>query len=97
MTTAELLIVDDLFLCKFHHAAGDELSDVIVARYEKSLDDHHLETVPWTTGRDSLGMAVVVTRILDRLMHHGPLLKLEGKRWRLKEAAARVAKQGAAK
>ena len=30
--------------------------------------------------------------LLDRLMHHGHLLKFEGKSWRLKEAAARVAK-----
>jgi DNA replication protein DnaC len=32
---------------------------------------------------------VVVTPLLDRLMHHGHLLKFEGKSWRLKEAAAR--------
>jgi len=31
--------------------------------------------------------------LLDRLMHHGHLLKFEGKSWRLKEAAARVAKR----
>jgi DNA replication protein DnaC len=35
---------------------------------------------------------VVVGPLLDRLMHHGHLLKFEGKSWRLKEAAARVAK-----
>ena len=29
----------------------------------------------------------------DRFMHHGHLLKFEGKSWRLKEAAARVAKR----
>jgi DNA replication protein DnaC len=38
-----------------------------------------------------LGDVVVVTPLLDRLMHHGHLLKFEGKSWRLKEAAARVA------
>ena len=27
-------------------------------------------------------------------MHHGHLLKFEGKSWRLKEAASRVAKRG---
>ena len=40
-----------------------------------------------------LGDVVVVTPLLDRLMHHGHLLKFEGKSWRLKEAAARVAKR----
>lgn len=39
-------------------------------------------------------VVVVVTPLLDRLMHHGHLLKFEGKSWRLKEAAARVAKRG---
>ena len=43
-----------------------------------------------------LGDAVVVTPLLDRLMHHGHLLKFEGKSWRLKEAAARVAARTAA-
>ena len=41
-----------------------------------------------------LGDVVVVTPLLDRLVHHGHLLKFEGKSWRLKEAAARVAKRG---
>jgi hypothetical protein len=43
-----------------------------------------------------LGDAVVVTPPLDRLMHHGHLLKFKGKSWRLKEAASRIAKDTAA-
>ena len=39
-----------------------------------------------------LGDVVVVTPLLDRLLHHGHLLKFEGKSWRLKESAARLAK-----
>jgi DNA replication protein DnaC len=67
-----------------------------MARYEKAstiitsnrpLDD-------WTR---LLGDAVVVTPILDRIMHHGHLLKFEGKSWRRKESAARVAKAGSVK
>ena len=42
-----------------------------------------------------LGDTVVVTPLLDRLLHHGHLLKFDGKSWRLKEAAARVAKRAA--
>ena len=38
-----------------------------------------------------LGDVVVVTPLLDRLLHHGHLLQFEGKSWRMKEAAARVA------
>jgi DNA replication protein DnaC len=89
---AELLLIDDLFLRKLPAHAGDELADVLMARYEKAstmitsnrpLDD-------WTR---LLGDVVVVTPLLDRLMHHGHLLKFEGKSWRLKEAAARAAQR----
>jgi len=89
---AELLVVDDLFLRKLPPQAGDELADVLMARYEKAstivssnrpLDD-------WTR---LLGDVVVVTPLLDRLMHHGHLLKFEGKSWRLREAAARAARR----
>jgi len=38
------------------------------------------------------GDAVIVTPLLDRLMHHGHLLKFVGKSWRLKESAERLAK-----
>ena len=91
--SAELLLIDDLFLRKLPAQAGDELADVLMGRYEKAstiitsnrpLDD-------WTR---LLGDVVVVTPLLDRLMHHGHLLKFEGKSWRLKEAAARAAKRG---
>jgi DNA replication protein DnaC len=90
--SAELLLIDDLFLRKLPAHAGDELADVLMARHEKAstiitsnrpLDD-------WTR---LLGDAVVVTPLLDRLMHYGHLLKFEGKSWRLKEAAARAAKR----
>ncbi|MCC6771238.1 MAG: ATP-binding protein [Gemmatimonadaceae bacterium] len=88
---ADLLIIDDLFLRRLPAQAGDELADVLMNRYEKastmvtsnrSLDD-------WPK---LLGDVVVVTPLLDRLMHHGHLLKFEGKSWRLKEAANRIAK-----
>jgi DNA replication protein DnaC len=43
-----------------------------------------------------LALAHTVTPLLDRLMHHGHLFKFEGKSWRLKEAASRVAKNASA-
>jgi DNA replication protein DnaC len=42
-----------------------------------------------------LGDVVVVAPLLDRIMHPGHLLKFEGKSWRLREAAERVAKRTA--
>lgn len=91
---AELLVIDDLFLRKLPVNAGDELADVLMSRYEKS-------SVVLTSNRNVddwgklLGDVVVVAPLLDRIMHRGLLLKFEGKSWRLKEAAERLAKRAA--
>ena len=90
--TAELLVIDDLFLRKLPAHAGEELADVLMSRYERAstVVTSNRPIEDWAR---LLGDVVVVTPLLDRLMHHGHLLKFEGKRWRLKEAAARVAKR----
>ena len=93
LKAAELLIIDDLFLRKLPASAGDELSDVLMSRYEKA-STIITSNRPFEDWAKLLGDAVVVTPLLDRLMHHGHLLKFEGKSWRLKEAAARIAKRG---
>jgi DNA replication protein DnaC len=85
-----LLVIDDLFLRKLPANAGDELADVIMNRYEK-LSTIITSNRPVDDWGKLLGDVVVVTPLLDRLMHHGHLLKFEGKSWRLKQAAARVA------
>jgi DNA replication protein DnaC len=88
---AELLVIDDLFLRKLPATAGDELADVLMSRYENgsTIISSNRVIEDWPK---LLGDVVVVAPLLDRLMHHGHLLKFEGKSWRLKEAAARVAK-----
>ena len=93
LKAADLLIIDDLFLRKLPAQAGEELADVLMSRYEKgaTMLTSNRPVEDWAT---LLGDVVVVTPLLDRLMHHGHLLKFEGKSWRLKEAAARVAKRG---
>ena len=92
---ADLLLIDDLFLRRLPAQAGDELADVLMSRYEKAAtiitSNRPLDDWP-----KLLGDVVVVTPLLDRLMHHGHLLKFEGKSWRLKEAANRIAKDTAA-
>ena len=91
LKAADVVLIDDLFLRKLPPQAGDELADVLMSRYEKAstivTSNRPLED--WAR---LLGDTVVVTPLLDRLMHHGHLLKFDGKSWRLKEAAARVAK-----
>jgi DNA replication protein DnaC len=92
LNNAELLVIDDLFLRKLPNTAGEELADVIMSRYEKysMIITSNRPVDDW--GK-LLGDVVVVTPLLDRLMHHAHLLKFEGKSWRLKEAATRVAKR----
>lgn len=92
MKSTELLIIDDLFLRKLPVQAGEELADVLMSRYEK-CSTIITSNRPFEDWAKLLGDVVVVTPLLDRLMHHGHLLKFEGKSWRLKEAAARIAKR----
>lgn len=94
LKAAELLLIDDLFLRKLPAHAGDELAEVLMSRYEKA-STIVTSNRPFEDWARLLGDTVVVTPLLDRLMHHGHLLKFEGKSWRLKEAAARVAKRPA--
>jgi len=90
MKAADLLVIDDLFLRKLPAGAGDELADVLMSRYEK-LSTIVTSNRPVDDWPKLLGDVVIVTPLLDRLMHHAHLLKFEGKSWRLKEAAARLA------
>jgi DNA replication protein DnaC len=94
LNAADLLVIDDLFLRRLPPAAGDELADVLMSRYEKlsTLVTSNRPIDDWPT---LLGDVVVVAPLLDRLMHHGHLLKFDGRSWRLKEAAERVAKHAA--
>jgi DNA replication protein DnaC len=91
LQAAELLVIDDLFLRRLPQSAGEELADVLMTRYEKlsTLITSNRPVEDWAA---LLGDVVVVTPLLDRLMHHVHLLKFEGKSWRLKESAARLAK-----
>jgi DNA replication protein DnaC len=94
LQAAEVLIIDDLFLRRLPQSAGEELADVLMSRYEKlsTLVTSNRPIEDWAA---LLGDVVVVTPLLDRIMHHGHLLKFEGKSWRLKESAVRLAKQRA--
>lgn len=91
LKAADLMVIDDLFLRKLPLNAGDELADVIMSRYEKqsTLVTSNRSIEDW--GK-LLADVVVVAPLLDRLMHHGHLLKFDGKSWRLRESAARLAK-----
>jgi DNA replication protein DnaC len=91
--SVDLLLIDDLFLRKLPPTAGDELADLLMGRYEKA-STLITSNRPFDDWGKLLGDVVVVTPLLDRLMHHGHLLKFDGKSWRLKEAAARNVSKG---
>ena len=94
LASAELLVIDDMFLRKLPADAGDDLAEVLLSRYEKasSVITSNRDLDDWAK---LLGDVVVVGSVIDRLMHHGNLLKFEGKSWRLKQAAARMAQSAA--
>ena len=92
-TECDLLVLDDLFLRKLPADAPDELQEIVLNRYKRK------KSTVVTTNRIAddwgklLGDTVCAATILDRLMHRGNLLRFEGKSYRLKEAAARLARE----
>jgi len=91
---ADLVVIDDLFLRKkLPEDAADDLQEIIMNRYtarKSTLITSKRIIEDW--GK-CLGDNAVASAILDRLLHHGNLLKFEGKSYRLKEAALRLTKE----
>lgn len=91
---ADLFIVDDLFLRKrIPEIAADDFQDLIMDRYSARKSTLITSNRILDDWGKCLGDNAVGSAILDRLLHRGHLLKFEGKSWRLKEAASRVAKE----
>jgi DNA replication protein DnaC len=88
----DLLVLDDLFLARRIADVSAELLQAIVHHRYKLR-----RAVVITSNRvvqdwgKYLGDATMATTILDRLMHRCAMLEFEGKSYRLKEAAARIA------
>ena len=93
-TEPDLLVLDDLFLARRISDAGAELLQTIVHRRYKLR-----RSIVVTSNRvvqdwgKYLGDNTMGSTILDRLMHRSTLLEFEGKSYRLKEAAARIAQE----
>ena len=89
---ADLLVLDDLFLARrISEPAAELLQSIVHQRYKRRA------SIVVTSNRvvqdwgKYLGDATMGTTILDRLMHRAVMLEFEGKSYRLKEAAARLA------
>jgi DNA replication protein DnaC len=88
---ANLLIIDDLFLRKkMPPDAADYLLDIIIERYSSRKSTLITSNRPIEDWGVLLKDNAASSAILDRLLHHGHLLKFEGKSYRLKEAAIRL-------
>jgi DNA replication protein DnaC len=81
-----LLIIDDFGMRKLPHTAAEDLLEIVMRRYERAstLPTSNRPVEDW--GK-LLGDAAAVTAMLDRLLHHGHVLKCGPRSWRTKLAA----------
>jgi DNA replication protein DnaC len=83
LSTVPLLIIDDLGMRKLPPAAAEELLEIVMRRYERTstLLTSNRPVEDW--GK-LLGDTAAVTAMLDRLLHHGHVLKFGPRSWRTK-------------
>lgn len=83
LSTIPLLIIDDLGMRKLPQTAAEELLEIIMRRYERAstLVTSNRPVEDW--GK-LLGDSAAVTAMLDRLLHHGHVLKCGPRSWRTK-------------
>ena len=86
LTTVPLLIIDDFGMRKLPLTAAEDLLEIIMRRYERAstLLTSNRPVEDW--GK-LLGDVAAVTAMLDRLLHHGHVLKCGPRSWRTKVAA----------
>jgi DNA replication protein DnaC len=85
ITTFPLLIIDGFGMRKLPQTAAKDLLEIIMRRYERAstLLTSNRPVEDW--GK-LLGDAAAVGAMLDRLLHHGHLLKCGPRSWRTKTA-----------
>ncbi len=83
LTSVPLLILDDLGMRKLPLTAAEDLLEIIMRRYERTstLVTSNRPVEDW--GK-LLGDTAAVSAMLDRLLHHGHLLKCGPRSWRTK-------------
>jgi DNA replication protein DnaC len=83
LTTVPLLIIDDLGMRKLPASAAEDLLEIVMRRYERTstLMTSNRPVEDW--GK-LLGDSAAVSAMLDRLLHHGHILKCGPRSWRTK-------------
>ena len=86
LTTVPLLIIDDFGMRKLPLTAAEDLLEIVMRRYERAstLLTSNRPVEDW--GK-LLGDVAAVTAMLDRILHHGHVLKCGPRSWRTKAAA----------
>jgi DNA replication protein DnaC len=88
----DLLVLDDLFLARrIPEAAAELLQAVVHRRYKLRRSMVITSNRVVTDWGKYLKDVTMATTILDRLMHRCSMLEFEGRSYRLKEAASRLA------
>ena len=84
-SSVPLLIVDDFGMRKLPHTAAEDLLEIVMRRYERAstLLTSNRPVEDW--GK-LLGDVAAVSAMLDRLLHHGHVLKCGPRSWRTKTA-----------
>src|SRR6516164_6694495 len=87
LSTIPLLIIDDLGMRKLPPTAAEDLLEIVMRRYERTstLLTSNRPVEDW--GK-LLSDVAAVGSMLDRLLHHGHVLKCGPKSWRTKTAPA---------
>jgi DNA replication protein DnaC len=85
LATVPLLIIDDFGMRKLPLTAAEDLLEIIMRRYERAstLLTSNRPVEDW--GK-LLSDVAAVTAMLDRILHHGHVLKCGPRSWRTKTA-----------
>jgi DNA replication protein DnaC len=83
LATVPLLIIDDLGMRRLPSTAAEDLLEIVMRRYERAstLMTSNRPVEDW--GK-LLGDSAAVSAMLDRLLHHGHVLKCGPRSWRTK-------------
>ena len=84
LATVRLLIIDDLGMRKIPPTAAEDLLEIVMRRYERAstLLTSNRPVEDWA----NCGDTAAVGSMLDRLLHHGHVLKCGPRSWRTKTA-----------
>jgi DNA replication protein DnaC len=81
LTTVDLLIIDDMGMRKLPPTAAEDLLELVMRRYEK-VSTMITSNRPVEDWGKLLGDNAAVSALLDRLLHHGHVLKCGPRSWR---------------